>query len=116
MNVNEKIRTLEKVTGYPVRPVIYSGKADKYITFTYEDERGELFADDEEQETTAYLQISLYTPENFNYFEDKKKIKKQLKSEGFNVESIQSWLEDTLDGTKKTRHTVFIVNITEAEE
>lgn len=116
MNVNEKIRTLEQVTGYPVRPDVYSGKSDKYITFTYEDERGELYGDDQELATTAYLQISLYTPENFNYFEDKKKIKKQLKSEGFNVESIKSWIEDSLDGTKKTRHTVFIVNITETEE
>lgn len=116
MNVNEKIRTLEGVTGYPVRPDVYSGKADKYITFTYEDERGALYADDQELETTAYLQISLYTPENFNYFDDKSKIKKKLKEEGFNVEGIQSWLENSLDGTKKTRHTVFIVNITEAEE
>lgn len=115
MNVNAKIRTLETETGYPVRPDIYSGDSDKYITFTYEDERGELYADGEELETTAYLQISLYTPENFNYFTDKAKIKAKLKEEGFNVESIRSWLEDSLDGTHKTRHTVFIVNITETE-
>lgn len=65
------------------------------------------------QYTCKFLYI---LPENFNYFDDKSKIKKKLKEVGFNVESIQSWLEDTLDGTKKTRHTVFIVNITEAEE
>ena len=107
MNVNEKIRTLEDVTGYPVRPDIYTGGEDKYITFTYEDERPALVAD---------LQVTLYTPEDFNYFSDKKKIKKHLKEQGFNVESIQSWLDDAKTGTKKTRHTVFIVNITEAVE
>ena len=116
MNVNEKLRTLEEVTGYPVRPDIYTGGEDKYITFTYEDERPALVADNDETAETAYLQITLYTPEDFNYFSDKKKIKKHLKGQGFNVESIQSWLDDAKTGTKKTRHTVFIVNITEAVE
>lgn len=116
MNVNEKIRTLEEVTGYPVRPDLYTGREDKYITFTYEDERPVLVADNDEEAETAYLQVTLFTPEDFNYFADKKKIKKHLKEQGFNVESIQSWLADAKTGTKQTRHTVFTVNITEAVE
>lgn len=116
MNVNEKIRMLEKVTGYPVRPDIYEGPADKYITFTYEDERAALYADDNEQADIAYLQVVLFTPDDFNYFEDKKKIKKELKRQGFEIESIQSWLDDARIGTKRVRHTTFSVNITEAAE
>ena len=117
MNVNEKVRTLEKITGYPVRPDIYEGDSDKYIVFNYEDERGTLYGDDTELYCTAYLQIALYTPEDFNYMEDKRKIKKELKAQGFNVESIRSWMEPAAkNGTKRVRHTAFMVNITEAEE
>ena len=116
MNVNEKLMKLQEVTGYPVRPDIYTGPADKNITFTYEDERGALYADDDETATTAYLQVSLNTPENYNHMRDKHLIKKELKKLGFNVESIQSWLEDAKKGTERVRRTIFSVNITEAEE
>lgn len=116
MNVNAKIRTLEEVTGYPVRPDIYNGSEEKYITFTYEDERAALYGDDEEIAEIAYLQVNLYTPEDYNYFEDKRKIKKHLKSQGFNVRSIGAWLDDAKTGTKRIRHVAFEVNITEATE
>lgn len=116
MNVNEKVMSLEAVTGYPVRPDIYNGESDKYIIFVYEDERAALHADDEVQACTAYLRVTLYTPEDYNYFEDKRIIKKSLIKQGFIVESIRSWLEDALNGTKKIRNTAFSVNITEAEE
>lgn len=111
MNVNRKIKCLEAVTGYPVRQDIYRGKEDKYIVFTYEDERTALEADNEELAGTAYLQITLYTPADYNYFSDKRKIKKELRDQGFNVESVQSWLEGE---NHRIRHTVFTVNITEA--
>lgn len=111
MNINDKIKTLEQITGYPVKADVYNGKSEKYITYTYEDERGALFADNNEQETTVYLQISLYTPENFDYFNDKKKIKKKLKKEGFNIETIKSWIENSDIG--RARHTVFLVNYTD---
>lgn len=116
MNVNEKLMELEKLTGYPVRPDIYMGTADKNITFTYEDERGALFADNDEAATTAYLQVSLNTPENYNYMNDKHRLKKKLKELGFNVESIQSWLEDAKKGAERIRRTIFSVNITESVE
>ncbi len=113
MNVNEKIRSLEQVTGYPVMPDVYRGTEDRYIIFTYEDERAALKADNEELADTAWLQVTLFTPENYNYFADKKKIKKALKDQGFIVDSVKSWLEGR---NNEIRHTVFSVNITEAEE
>lgn len=116
MNVNEKLLQLETVTGYPVCPDLYTGPADKSITFTYEDERGTLYADNDETATTAYIQVSLNTPESYNYMEDKHKIKKELKRLGFNVESIQSWLEEAKKGSERVRRTIFNVNITEAVE
>ena len=39
MNVNGLIMTLQNTVNYPVAPDLYEGKEDKYITFTYEDER-----------------------------------------------------------------------------
>lgn len=113
MNVNSMIMTLKDVVHCPVAPDLYEGKEEKYITFTYEDERSALDADDEEQETVAYLQITLYTPPLQEYMEDKKKIKTELKRLGFCVESIQSWVDSY--APEKKRHTVFNVNITMLE-
>ena len=114
MSVDEKIASLEGVIGCPVSPDIYEGNEEKYIVYTYEDERSALYADNEEEATTYYLQVTLYTAPLYPYQKKKKKIKTELKKLGFCVESIQSWV-DSLAPEKK-RHTVFNVNITEKEE
>lgn len=113
MNVNGKLRTLKQVTGYPVEQDLYEGAADKYIVFVYEDERAALQADNTEQATIAYLNVSLFVPKDYNYFEDKKKIKEALTAQGFCVESIQQWLEKSTMGTEKVRRVTFNINITE---
>ncbi len=112
MNINKKMMILEEATGYPVKQDIYRGKEDKFIVFTYEDERPALAADNEELAETVHLQVTFFTPESFNYFADKKIIRKALKEQGFNIESVQSWLEGK---NSEIRHTVFAVNITETE-
>ncbi len=114
MNVNSRIMTLKNVINCPVVPDLYEGQEEKYITFTYEDERSALDADNEEQQTVAYLQITLYTPPLQEYMEDKKKIKAELKKLGFCVESIQSWVDS--QAPEKKRHTVFNANITMPED
>lgn len=112
MNVNPMILGLQDVTGYPVAQDIFKGKADKWIVFTYEDERGALFADDKEIIEGAVLQVTLYTPVQYNYFADKKKIKKYLIENGFQVEYIKSWVETKEQvGTEEIRHTLFQINI-----
>ena len=103
---------LNNVTGYPVAPDIYTGIAKKYIVFTYADERGELFGDDEEQYTTVKMYISLYAPQDFDYMNDKHKIKRALKEMGFGVTSISSYLDDTLEGPDRLRRVLFEVNYT----
>lgn len=114
MNVNKLIIDAGSAIGYPVEQDIYTGSEEKYITFTYEDERAALHADDEEQAETAYLMISMVTPKDYNYFSDRADLKKTLKKSGFNISSIQSWLDN--EGTKKTRRTIFTVNITGQED
>lgn len=107
MNVNSKIMELKNVTGYPVVPDLYTGEADKWIVFTYADERGALFGDNHEEYEQATIQITLYTPFNFNYMADKKNIKKALADLGFQIQSIQSWIEDQKKAGAYIRHTVF---------
>ncbi len=117
MNVNGRlIEALEAATGYPVKPDIYTGAANKYITFTYEDERSALEGDNEELATVVYMMVTLWTPSDYNYFEDKKKIKLALKEIGFTGISIQSWVSNDKIGTQYVRQTVFSANITEMED
>ena len=42
MDVNAEIQVLESITGLPVSPDVYSGDDDKYIVYSYEDERHSL--------------------------------------------------------------------------
>ncbi|MCM1057893.1 MAG: hypothetical protein NC517_09835 [Firmicutes bacterium] len=116
MRVNELLAEAGKAIGYPVAQDVYEGGLDRNITFTYEDERDALVADNEGKEETAYLMVSMNTPQDYDYFRDKDALKKELKIRGFNVEHIQSWLENAKVGTKRTRRTIFTVNITMSVE
>lgn len=116
MNVNKLLIEAGEAIGYPVAQDIYEEESDRYIVFTYEDERDVLAADNEGQEETAWLMVSMNTPKDYDYFQDKKNLKKELKARGFNVENVQSWLEGDKAGTKKVRRTIFTVNITSTVE
>lgn len=116
MNVNPKIMRLQNAMGYPVSPDIYKGQEDRYIVFTYEDERAVLRGDNTELLEEAYLQVSLFLPEDENYFSDKKKMKQELIKQGFVVTSVQSWLEDEMMDAQRKRRITFSVHITEADE
>lgn len=113
MNINSKLMKLEEVTGFPVAPDLYRGESDKWIVFTYTDERGELYADDSEQYVTVKLYVSFYCPESYNYMADKKKIKKALIDEGFQIESISSYIDNSgIEGTDYIRRVLFEINYT----
>lgn len=113
MNVNPRLFALEDATGFPVAQDEYEGSSDKYIVFTYEDERPSLRADNREQARTAYIMVSLFVPKNYDYFADKKKVEDALVQQDFTLESVQTWLEDAGIGTKRIRRIIFSVNITE---
>lgn len=113
MNVNRTLIGLKDVTGFPVYPDVYEGTADKYITFTYEDERGALYADDEEIHTEVTVEVNLFTPKDFNYFQAKDAIKAYLVANDFQVENIQSWISTEEKGTSKYRQTTFSANKTQ---
>ena len=107
MNINPIVMELAEVTGLPVVPDLYTGEADKWIVFTYADERGALYGDNHEEYTEVTIQVTLYTPANFNYMALKKQIKDALVDRDFQIQSVQSWLEDNDKKASYIRHTVF---------
>ena len=113
MNLNEKIISLLGSTGMPVEQDEYIGEEKKYIVFIYEDEEPAAYGDNKPSADTAYIQIQLITPKNFNYFELKDKIRDLLEEADFSVTSIRSRLGDVYFGTEKIRQTIFQVEYTE---
>ncbi len=114
MGIRERVMVLGKALGYPVEQDEYEGIGERYIVYTYEDERGSLWGDDREVAVTTWVQVSLFIPKTDDYDADKRKMKRILEAEGFQVESVQVWVEH-LSG-RKVRRITFSVNITEARE
>lgn len=113
MDLNEKLEELLSLTGLPVAQDEYTGPLSEYIIFTYEDERPAEHADNKATADTAYMQIQLITPKEFDYMVLKKKIRDLLEEADFFVTSIRSFLGDVYYGTERTRQTVFEVTYTE---
>lgn len=113
MNLNNHIITiLHNATGLNVSPDINEGNDDKYIIFTYTDEKPISYGDNKPIGDTAYLQIQLITPKDFNYMSLKHLIRNALEENDFNVTSIRSMLGDEFWGTEHIRQTVFEANYT----
>ena len=114
MDVNRDIQELESITGLPVSPDEYTGKADKYIVYTYADERPVLCGDDQVLEDQVIINVALYTPPKFNYMALKHQIRDYLETLGI-VDGISSWI-DTYTAKNnlelKVRHTNLSVTIT----
>lgn len=113
MNINEKMKELEAVVGCDVEQDIYSGNGERYITFTYEDERPELCGDNRPLADTVYVQISYYCPKGYSYMADKHKIRDYLEKQGFKVTNIRCWLENELTGYQNIRHLIFETTYTQ---
>lgn len=118
MNVNPLIMELKIITGLPVVPDLYvtapgEKRSDKWITFTYQDERPVHFGDNVPLDDTAYMSVNLFTPKSFNYLELKEQIKEYLESIGI-VTNCESYVY--LENQIPVRQTVFEVTITQERE
>lgn len=114
MNLNPIFKEFEKDVGIPVEQDIYEKKEDKYFVFLYEDESPSLYGDNKPLEDTCYMQLKMYTPEKYDYFELKKNTRNYFEDKGFIVSSIFSFVETnvTINGEKK-RCTVFSLEYTD---
>ena len=110
MNVNPQLLKLKDITGFTTVPDVYRGKARSWITFTYEDERPGDSGDDAPLFDTAFMQINMFTPSDFDYLATKEKVKKYLETLG-PVTSIQSRVYDY--DSKMIRQTTFECQISE---
>lgn len=113
MNLNHVIERLASVAGCPVSPDVYSGREERYITYTYEDERPDLQGDNLTLSDTAYIQVNYFVPKEYDYMADKHKIRDYLEKNGFKVTSIRSWVEGKITGHPDIRHISFETNYTE---
>ena len=115
MNINPLMKQIGEEMGYPCKQDLYAGKSDKFIVFTYEDERAAYYGDNDEEEIVVTLQVQLITPQDYDYFADKAKLKRALKDKGFTIEYIQSWLDDVAAGTDRARRTIYTCYIAGAD-
>ena len=81
MSLNKDILTALSPLNIPVAFQTYSGKSDTYITFFTYLEKSELHADDEEEIGGNYIQIDLWSKED--YTELTYEIHKYMKQAGF---------------------------------
>ena len=114
MNCNQLLIETLAPTELPVVQDEYTGKNKNYIVFIYTDEVPVLWSDNGVDADTAYIQLQLITPKNFNYFALKHQIRDLLEGAGFIVTSIQSWLGDEYNGTDKVRQTIFELTYSES--
>ena len=115
MNINPMMKAVGEAVGYPCKQDIYEGKEEKFIVFSYEDERASYYGDNDEEEITVKIQVQFITPKKYNYFADKSLIKQALKEQGFTVEHIETWLDDVAAGTDRARRTIFSCYYTGAD-
>ena len=113
MNVNPLIKELNRITGLPVVPDKYTGESEKWITFTYQDERPVYFGDNVPLVDTAYMSVNLFTPAEFNYMTLKEDIKDYLESIGI-VTNCESYVY--LENQIPVRQSVFEVTISKERE
>lgn len=113
MNVNSLLMELKNITKLPVSPDIYEGSSDKWITFTYQDERPVNFGDNKVLDDTAYISVNLFTPKNFNYMSLKNDIKTYLETIGI-VTNCESYVYT--ENQIPIRQTIFEVQITKERE
>lgn len=114
MNLNPVFIEFGKEIGLEIEQDEYSGTEEKYFVFQYEDETPSLYGDNKPLQDTCYIQLKLYTPKEFDYFELKKKTRDYFESSGFSISSIFSYLEDVTINAKRTRCTVFKLEYTGA--
>ena len=111
MDMTEFFLDLQKEIGYPIELDAYEGKDSIYMVYSYEDERTVQYGDNKPLIDAVYMQLKLYTPKNYDYFQDKKRIRDKLIDSGFIVSGVHSWLENVIDNKgQKIRCTAFTIS------
>lgn len=79
MNLIELIKDILKPLGIPVSHLRYKGREKSHINFYIWNERGSIYADDEEVQTEYAIQISIFTDDKDKYYNLCEKLKEIMK-------------------------------------
>ena len=92
--INKLVLDALKPLAVPVSFQKYSGKADKYITFHEYFSGGEEFEDDNEALTSHYIQVDIWSKND--YAETVNQVKQLLHAKGFKrLDEVDLYEEDT---------------------
>lgn len=100
MNINKAVIDALKPLNIPTSFQIYSGTSDLYVTFFCYLENGELFADDMQKGTGYYIQVDLWSKNNYTTIAEQ--IKSAMTNAGFSFLSAY----DLFESDSKTYHKV----------
>ena len=94
MSINEDvIKALEDI-GVPVSFQTFTGKADTYITFFTYLEKSEQHADDKETITGYYVQVDVWSKEDYTELVDT--VHRKMLKAGFRKQGFYDFYEDDL--------------------
>ena len=92
MNIHNLIKTTLAPTNTPVNLLTYTGSATTYITFFEYNQRGSLFLEDEETNTTHSIQVDVWS--KGNYLTLVEQVKNLMKQAGFTRNSEAEFFEE----------------------
>lgn len=105
MNLNKLIKDTLKPLNVPVDFQTYAGTASLYITFFEYNQRGALYADNDEQEIDHFIQVDIWS--KGDYTDIVSKVKKAMKQAGFSrTLETEIYEEDTKIYHKILRYTI----------
>ncbi len=107
MNLNPVLMRIGEAVGLPTAEDEYEGREEKYLIFTYEDERPDFWGDDRVLADTVNIMLQMVVPKSFNYMKLKKKLVEELEKEDFSITGIHSLFGESVNRTEKIRRIVF---------
>ncbi len=94
MTAYQNIVQAIKGFGYPYEPEVYQGEAERYFTYNYAEDRGDLFSDDAPETTIASVQVHFVMPAGDPFAVIKNRIREALFRQGFTYPEVTNNVDD----------------------
>ena len=105
-----KLSDVLKPTGVPVSKLKYTGNATTYITYFIYNEQGEAFAENVEKDTSYFVQVDIWTKDEF---ED---LYKQVLSLMTNAGYYRNYAHELYENDTQIKHKVIRFQYTESTQ
>ena len=111
MDALTAIKNVADNLGYPSRPDLYKGDADRFVTYNYAKISGDNYGDDRPDCNVAAVQVHLYIPLKENFISRLTTMQNALFEAGFTWPDVTVLTEydetQTVDGLDGIRHIAF---------